>query len=350
MGELKIGLNMAKSKFRGCLLGVLLGDCLGGQFEGDSFFGSNKQMTQNYFDLLDSDAKVPYSNYSDEYGMTKALTKALIGKQPVDYELVAKSLVDEYFESPTRGYTESLMKVLFKLRSSNYKNIYEPAKEIKRSYGSGGAIRVSAISLCYHHDYQRMIEICDKQTRITHSHLSGVNGSLLQCIAVHQGFITPYSESISVVDFGKQLIEKMKEFEKDVQDSDAVYTKQLSKMMDILLGKYEDQYHQDLDVVKYLGTSMDGVFSVPTAIYCFLRSQSYIDKVKADNVMRRAIQYAVSFGGEASTIGSLTGAIVGAYSGESAFTPNIRKHLEYANEAIELSDKLFSTWEKILKT
>lgn len=44
---------LLKSKFRGCLLGGLLGDCLGAPFEGDPLsLGANK-VIQNYFDKLE---------------------------------------------------------------------------------------------------------------------------------------------------------------------------------------------------------------------------------------------------------------------------------------------------------
>lgn len=45
--------EMLKSKFRGCLLGSLLGDCLGAPYEGDALSAGAKIVIQNYFDKLD---------------------------------------------------------------------------------------------------------------------------------------------------------------------------------------------------------------------------------------------------------------------------------------------------------
>jgi poly(ADP-ribose) glycohydrolase ARH3 len=39
------------SKFRGCLVGGLLGDCLGSPYEGDN--GISKTVLQKYFDKLE---------------------------------------------------------------------------------------------------------------------------------------------------------------------------------------------------------------------------------------------------------------------------------------------------------
>lgn len=45
-------MNVLKSKFRGCLMGCLLGDCLGAPFEGDAWSAGAKLVVQNYFDKL----------------------------------------------------------------------------------------------------------------------------------------------------------------------------------------------------------------------------------------------------------------------------------------------------------
>lgn len=44
---------MLKSSFRGCLMGGLLGDCLGAPFEGDPLSAGAKKIVQNYFDKLE---------------------------------------------------------------------------------------------------------------------------------------------------------------------------------------------------------------------------------------------------------------------------------------------------------
>lgn len=42
-----------QSKFKGCLMGALLGDCLGAPFEGDPLTGGAVKVVQNYFDKLE---------------------------------------------------------------------------------------------------------------------------------------------------------------------------------------------------------------------------------------------------------------------------------------------------------
>lgn len=52
--------NMLKSKIRGCLLGGLIGDCLGAPFEGESPVG--RVVLKNYFTklLIENDSRGMY--------------------------------------------------------------------------------------------------------------------------------------------------------------------------------------------------------------------------------------------------------------------------------------------------
>lgn len=51
----------------------------------------------------------------------------------------------------------------------------------------------------------------------------------------------------------------------------------------------------DEKVVETLGVNLNALYSVPTAIFCFLRAQRPIKDIRTDNPLRRAIQYAVSY-------------------------------------------------------
>lgn len=44
--------SLIKSKFRGCLLGSLIGDCVGAPFEGDIVTSGDKIVIQRYFEKL----------------------------------------------------------------------------------------------------------------------------------------------------------------------------------------------------------------------------------------------------------------------------------------------------------
>lgn len=58
---------LLKSKFRGCLLGALLGDCLGAPFEGDEITAGDRGVLQRNIDKLEG----PYFN--GKYKFTQGL-------------------------------------------------------------------------------------------------------------------------------------------------------------------------------------------------------------------------------------------------------------------------------------
>lgn len=92
---------------------------------------------------------------------------------------------------------------------------------------------------------------------------------------------------------------------------------------------------------------MSALYSVPTSIYCFLKAEKPIKGIDSDNPFRRAMEYAISLGGDADTIASMAGAMSGAFYGESVISANLVKHLESHEEVTLLADKLY---EASLKT
>lgn len=61
-----------------------------------------------------------------------------------------------------------------------------------------------------------------------------------------------------------------------------------------LLSENGDEPNEE-KVVQELGASVRALESIPTAIFCFLRAQRRIKRIRTDNPFRRAIQYAVSY-------------------------------------------------------
>lgn len=61
-------------------------------------------------------------------------------------------------------------------------------------------------------------------------------------------------------------------------DDEGPYQRQLSILQDFLACSEEDR--ADEEIVKHLGTSVAALYSVPTAIYCFLRSLENIPGIQ----------------------------------------------------------------------
>lgn len=53
MSVVNMNTNLIRSKFRGCMLGALAGNCCGAPFEGETFTTGSKVVLQKYFDTLE---------------------------------------------------------------------------------------------------------------------------------------------------------------------------------------------------------------------------------------------------------------------------------------------------------
>jgi hypothetical protein len=92
------------------------------------------------------------------------------------------------------------------------------------------------------------------------------------------------------------------------------------------------EYPAKADVVAKLGTDGSSLESVSTAIYAFLSTRDF----------KSAVIYAVSLGGDADTIGAMTGAIAGACYGIEGIPSQWRETVENREYIEQLAKKL---WE-----
>ncbi|CAH1175613.1 unnamed protein product [Phaedon cochleariae] len=344
--------SLLRSKFRGSLLGALIGDCTGSPYEGETITAGEKIIIQRYFDKLEEpnlNLKTPFRAYTDDTAMTKSVAKFLIDKPEPDYGFLARLFVNDYFKEPRRGYGQNVVDVFHKLKTSKFEDVFKPAAEQfmgSGSYGNGGAMRIAPIGLYYHNNYKIMIKVATQSTKITHTHLLGINGALLQCMAVQQALMLDPQKKLDPRHFCLELYLKMKEVEKTEEDGEdesdftsRAYQEKL-KVVERLLGKPHDDNLDD-EVIRNLGHGISAYESVPTAIYCFLKTQNESCGIMTDNLLRRTIQYAITLGGDTDTIASMAGAIAGAYLGEDAVNSSIAKHCESYKEIAELADNLF---------
>ncbi|XP_011064076.1 PREDICTED: poly(ADP-ribose) glycohydrolase ARH3-like [Acromyrmex echinatior] len=264
---------LLKNKFRGTMLGVLVGDCLGSPYEGLKTISIQKKrvLQRRLNQLWDTKFREPVMEYTDDSAMTRALAESLIEKQELDIVDVAKRFAKSYHERPDRGY---------------------------------GAGTVTAI-------------------------------------AIQQSLHLNPSEELNVSNFVDDLINKMDKIEGDTSE---LYKERLNIVKNLL-----SEDGGDLDtivspneqrVAEELGVNVRALESVPTAIFCFLKAQRRIKKIRTDNPLRRVIQYAISLGGDTDTIASMAGAIAGAFYGYEKFSLLLLSHCEEWERFQEMADKL----------
>ncbi|XP_029661700.1 ADP-ribose glycohydrolase ARH3-like [Formica exsecta] len=293
----KMDLELLKSKFRGTMLGVLVGDILGSPYEGKKVISARKKIfLQQRLDTLEG-------------------TKFRV--------------------------INDVLKKLRKLKNKKIEpgiDVKGPAKTIfdgRGSYGNGGAMRIAPVSLFSYNNYDNLLHYVREVTQITHANELGINGAILQAIAIQQSLCLYPSEELNVSNFIDNLINKMDKIE--VGESQPY--KERLKIVKNLLSENGGEPNEQR-IVKELGANVRALESVPTAIFCFLKAQKRIKRIRTNNPVRRAIQYAITLGGDTDTIASMTGAITGALYGYEKFSRLLLSHCEQADRFEELADEL----------
>ena len=196
---------------------------------------------------------------------------------------------------------------------------YSPQDATRGSYGNGAAMRVAAIGVCYYDDVVMLREIAEKSGQITHAHRLGKEGAVLQAYAVALAANLSSQETFRQSDFLAELTGFTQE---------AIYQEKFG-----LIGELLERSDNNEVIIK-LGNGIEAFNSVPTAIFSFL-SQPHS--------FAQAVLQAVGLGGDADTIGAMTGAISGAYLGIASIPVRWRDKLENRRYIEELGERLFTS-------
>ena len=304
------------TKFAGSLLGTAIGDSLGAGFEGFGPLPSPSyvlEFARQYRGQL---------RYTDDTHMTIGVAESLIERRGFDKLHMANKLMENYEQQPFRGYGPGPPTVFRMVRSGvSWEEAPRRLFGGRGSFGNGAAMRVAPLALLFHQSLEELREVVSQASQITHTHPLGVEGAVLQAYAIALSLkATP--SSFDPLDFLEAVAQATRE---------AVYAEKLSTAQKLL-----EQRAERAEVVRRLGNSVEAFNSAPTAIFCFAKNyESAMD----------AIAYAISLGGDADTIGAMTGAIAGALHGEQGFPAEIVEKIEDSAYIRELGAKLYELWE-----
>lgn len=295
-------------RFRGCLLGVAIGDSLGATYEGEpaSFIYACYPSPQELFDR-DQD----FLDYSDDTQMTIGVAEALIEDGEIRASTLCRKFVWNYV--PARGYGRGARRILEAMEEGqDYVAVAEDVFP-GGSYGNGAAMRVAPVGLLFGHDSQKLSEQVALQSEVTHRHPLGVEGAQIVASAV--------AAVLEMDEFDR------KEF--------------LSRIRSVctqpeFLNRWERLSELQPQQIGELGNGIEATESVMTAVACFLAwPHSYVD----------AIGNAILLGGDTDTIAAMTAAISGAYLGIEAIPSAALAKLENDSKGRDylftLADRLF---------
>ncbi|XP_077151940.1 ADP-ribosylhydrolase ARH3 isoform X1 [Ranitomeya variabilis] len=337
-------------RFRGALLGALVGDCIGGVFEGQEHEKLWESVLR-FLQQLETRAEESLM-YTDDTAMARSVVQSLLEKPPFDEKDLAERFTTEYFHDPDRGYGMGVVHVFEKLQSGEYHNVFTPAKEQfngRGSFGNGAAMRVVGIPLAFP-NIQDIIKYAKISGELTHASSLGYNGAILLALAVHFAL----QGNLSRESFLEHLLSNMQEVEADEKSrSDAMelelgefpYCYRLKKIKEFL----DKENVSRSDVVKELGHGIAALESVPTAIYSFLRCMDPVEDLpKEMNSLQRTVVFCISLGGDTDTIATMAGAIAGAYHGEDQVPEIWKKNSEGYKDAEHWGKQLWELYSSRL--
>ena len=332
------------NKFRGSMIGGLVGDCLGAPFEfkyQENLVPTKKIVTflEDVKNLEEENQRAPDDQfqYTDDTAMARQIAITFVEKKSLDPAELARNFTKEYFREQWRGYGGSVVEVFDKLRRSNFSDPFKPASEQfdgSGSYGNGAGMRAHSIGLvCCTQSETETVRTAESVARLTHSHHLGVTGGVLQTLAVHQAL-----HSLKPRDSLTRIRSLCSEREKEME-GDTLFRHKL-EVLERFLSTDGDVDHQD--VAFELGNGVSAVDSVPTALYCCL---SVLDNAKysQEEKFEAVLKLAIRMGGDTDTIASMACAIAGAHLGLDSIPPHLYSVCEGYREMIDLADKMYLT-------
>jgi poly(ADP-ribose) glycohydrolase ARH3 len=295
-----MSLSRLGDRFRGALLGTFVGDALGMAVEGWPRQAIRERFGHRGREVREMmDARLGLGTYTDDTQMTLALAEALLDSPPgeLDLDRVAHRFAEAF--GAERGYGGNTRRVLSGIRAAlagggDWREVVERHRLPGGSWANGAAMRVAPVALAFYPRPGAAARAAEAQAEVTgHSHPVGRSGARLQALGV-LGALRRGAE-------GRSL------------DPDGF----LEEVGGVLPGEYRQALEwiagnlgaSGEAAARALGVSGRASESVPAALWAFL---SRLDDPE------EAVVRAVGLGGDADTIGAMTGALAGAFHGASA--------------------------------
>lgn len=293
------------ARYRGCLLGLALGDTLGAPHEG----GPLERLLWRVVGRTRDGRR----RHTDDTAMALELAQSLLDCGGLDPSDAARRHAEGYRWS--RGYGPGAARVLKAIRVGT--PWFEANRRVypEGSFGNGAAMRAAVIGLYCPHDAERRAELADTAAQITHAHPLGREGAQAIAEAVALALLdTDTATALAAV--GRHL--------------SPAWQPRLQTARDWLT---RQQQPAARDIRKQLGNGIAAIDSVVTAIYLALAYR--------DAHFDALLSAAIALGGDVDTIAAMAGAIWGACRGEGALPVS---HLELLEAAASLRVTAEALW------
>lgn len=259
------------------LLGGAIGDALGVPFEtkqaddpllvdwdGKTFLGSQHH-------------RLEPGQYSDDTQFSLAVAQSLIQNKGFDPDDLSKRYVELFTSKTIRGYGKTTLLAI----SNLIQGTHWSKSGVAESYGNGTAMRAAPFGVFFRNDLDALIEVIKIDSAITHASVEAETGALAIALTAAQS-----------VNHADDFLDKVYGHLPDSKTKQNIFTAVTLSNVNLLSHKH---------TLKKIGTKADVRETVPAALYCFLRFNTY----------EKAIIAAIRAGGDTDTTAAITGALYG---------------------------------------
>lgn len=287
------------SRILGGLFGVACGDALGGTLE---FFSQDEGKKRHGYlkDIIGGGCwDLEPGEVTDDTMMTIAVAEGILDNPEKPIDNIGDRFMDWYNSNPKD--VGNIIDIALSEYGRN--NDWSRTAKFAHDYcsgmsaGNGSLMRCIPVALIYN-DIDKMIEITEKQSKLTHFDEKATRACILYNRLVHKYLNNEFKIPV--------IREVIKEF-----------------------AEYEVVFNITKDELKSTGYVVDTLIC---SLWCFINTTTFED----------AVCEAVNLCGDADTIGAITGGLAGVYYG----CDNIPKRWK---EKILVKDKLIEITEKIKK-
>src|SRR6185437_15737568 len=279
--------------FRGCLLGLAVGDGLGAPFEGlhaDMVFHDFGPMETI---LRNPDGETLY--YTDDTQMMIGVAETLVDHGRIVEERLCEAFVTNYH--PDRGYGRGARRVLEAMTMGEDWRVLTQSLFPGGSFGNGAAMRVAPVGLLFCDDLDAVMEQARLSALPTHLHPLGIEGAQLLAVAI--------ALLVRGGEFNRKAF--YHELSRRAQTEEFRWQMKTASRLSVC------------DTVGVLGNSLEAHRSVGTALACFSVSPHSYEEM---------IGRAIGQGNDTDTLAAMAGALGGAYLGVAAIPPHLLDKLE----------------------
>ncbi|KAF0134007.1 MAG: ADP-ribosylglycohydrolase [Candidatus Saganbacteria bacterium] len=306
--------NLQIKQYRGIVIGAACGDALGMPTE----LMPRPQIIKLYGGRVDrfypkSDGKLKAGQWTDDTLLTLATIDSLIEKQGLSPVDIASKIAYAFKNEQVRGFGQATISAATRLLRGHKWNDCGFNGEL--AAGNGAAMRIYPIALFSYADFDQLKRNCELVAAITHNNQEAINGSLAVAYIIARIINATFDKNNILKDvisfIGKS---KMQEKLNDVS---------------IVLNDSSISFEEALEL---LGTRGSVFETVGSSVYIFLK---FLDSFK------EALVHSVSYGGDADTIGTIVGAISGAYHGIEAIPQEWVNGVEKSEELLKKAEQLY---------